>query len=512
MSGLFKRFALFLLIAALFLGSFLLIWGRAMQKEYNRDENQFIASGELLAEQGLLPYRDYPYFHMPNLVFVYAFIDELSEYSLLSARSFSVVCAILTVAFIFLIAYNLFRNQSSFIRFTISGGAVILLLANPIFAYTSGSAWNHDLPVLLVLIAFWVYVQGVKKEQPAIWIFTCGLLVGLATGTRLSFLLAGIPFLVTLLYSPQTTFKQVRIKIILAFCLGMMIGLLPSLVLFAAAPQKFIFGNFIYAELNTSFREETAYKGPMTLPEKFEYMQIEIMRLPGNLILFLATIFFAFTVGVVRFRENKHVAVEYLLILLLILFLAIGSFLPTPAFYQYFYAPVPFAIVGILYGLANSNELLDQRVNWSFILFIQMVVILSFFLIKDYAYVIRLKNLDAWFPLQVHQLGKEIRTLVPHGKILTLTPIYPLDGGVEIYSDFATGPFAWRTAHFLTDKERKALGVVSEDDLQVFLTKDPPAAILVGMHPGVEEPLINYAQQIGFREIEISRKLSLWLR
>jgi 4-amino-4-deoxy-L-arabinose transferase-like glycosyltransferase len=510
MSGFVKRFSPILLISIVFIVSFLLIWGRSMQKEYNRDENQFIASGELLADQGLLPYRDYPYFHMPNLVFVYALIDTFSEYSLLSARAFSVVCAVLALGIIFLIAYRVFPNHRPYIRITIAVGAVILLLANPIFEYTSGSAWNHDLPVLLVLTAFIVFVHGVNKDKPVYWILASGILVGLATGTRLSFLLAGIPFVLAIFYVPHSAIKPKRRMSLLAFCLGMTIGLLPAIFLFAFDPQKFIFGNFVYAELNTSYREETAYKGPMTLLEKWEYMQIEIMQLPGNLILFLATIFFAFTMGVIQYRE-KSIAVDFILILLLIVFLAISSFLPTPAFYQYFYAPVPFAIVGILYGLANASELLGRRGNWAIILYIQMVVILGFFLMQDLSYVIRLKNLESWYPLSVHQIGKEIQILVPQGKILTLTPIYPLDGGGEIYRDFATGPFAWRTAHFLTEEERDKLEVVSEDDLQEFLVEDPPAAILVGMHPGVEAMFIEFAQQNGYREVEITNKLSLWL-
>jgi hypothetical protein len=30
----------------------------------------------------------------------------------------------------------------------------VWLLATPVFFYTSGRAWNHDLPMLLLLLAF----------------------------------------------------------------------------------------------------------------------------------------------------------------------------------------------------------------------------------------------------------------------------------------------------------------------------------------------------------------------
>ena len=38
---------------------------RAVRAEYNHDEDQFITSARLLLDEGLLPYRDYPYFHTP---------------------------------------------------------------------------------------------------------------------------------------------------------------------------------------------------------------------------------------------------------------------------------------------------------------------------------------------------------------------------------------------------------------------------------------------------------------
>src|SRR4030067_3049580 len=102
MSGLLKRLLLYLLIGILFVGSFLLIWSRAMQRGYNRDENQFVASGELLAEQTLLPYRDYPYFHMPNLIFVYALGDKVTDYGWVGARAVSVVFSMAILLFVFL--------------------------------------------------------------------------------------------------------------------------------------------------------------------------------------------------------------------------------------------------------------------------------------------------------------------------------------------------------------------------------------------------------------------------
>ena len=512
MSVLLKRLLLYLTIAILFGGSFLLIWGRAMQRGYNRDENQFVASGELLAEQTLLPYRDYPYFHMPNLIFVYALVDKVTDYSLLGARAVSVVFSMASIVLIFWISYNFFRGQRLSIRMTASAGGVILLLANPLFAYTSGLAWNHDLPILLVLLAFSVHVHGSERENPAIWTLISGGLIGLAIGTRLTFLLVAIPFFVTLFNFPGIITPKARLKTLLAFCLGMILGLTPSLFLFAIAPREFIFGNVTYAQLNTAFREETGFIGPMGLVEKMDHLRTKVLNQPGNLLLFLAMIFFAYTTSIVEYRKKRQAPVEPLLILLIIPFLGIGALLPTPTFNQYYFSPVPFAIVGILYGLARFNELSSQRITWPLVLFLQVVVLSSVYFIDDAPNIARLGNPRSWYPLQVHRLGKEIQSASPEAKVLTLTPIYPLDGGAEIYAEFATGVFAWRTGHLLTADQRQAFRVISEDELEEFLSKDPPGAILVGLHPGQEGPLIDYARQEGFKESLLSEELTLWVR
>ena len=55
----------------------------------DHDEHQFVASATLLARHGLLPYRDYPYFHVPYLVFVDAGLFRITPYLLLAAQFFS---------------------------------------------------------------------------------------------------------------------------------------------------------------------------------------------------------------------------------------------------------------------------------------------------------------------------------------------------------------------------------------------------------------------------------------
>ncbi len=141
-----------------------------MDLRFNHDEHQFIASGVLLAQAGLLPYRDYPHFHMPNLVFVNALLFRLTDYYLLAARTLSVLSGWLLLVALYFTALRLFRNTANRARFLIGAGMVLLLGASPMLVYTSGRAWNHDLPAVLSMAAFLLLVYGLKRPPSLLWL------------------------------------------------------------------------------------------------------------------------------------------------------------------------------------------------------------------------------------------------------------------------------------------------------------------------------------------------------
>src|SRR5438477_528918 len=69
-----------------------------------------------------------------------------------------------------------------------AGVVALTLLCNPVFIFTSGRAWNHDLPTLAMLLAFVAAVRGIRRDRAG-WQFAAGLLAGIAIGTRLTFVL-----------------------------------------------------------------------------------------------------------------------------------------------------------------------------------------------------------------------------------------------------------------------------------------------------------------------------------
>ena len=119
---------------------------------------------------------------------------------------------------------------------------------------------------------------------------------------------------------------------------------------------------------------------------------------------------------------------------------------------------------------------------------------------------------NEWFPNEAHKIGTEIALRVDKGRVLTLAPIFPLEGKLEIYEEFATGPFAWRTAHLLPYTKRRELAIISESDLDDFLKTKLPNAILVGYEGGLEEPFFRFAKNNSYKGSKLSNGKILFIR
>ena len=517
-----------LLFAVMLLGALLVIFDHAMLKGYFRDENQFVASGKLLEDEGLFPYRDYPYFHMPNLTFIYALIYQVTDFTLLGARTFSVLCAWGAVATLVYAAYWFFQHRSRWFRLAVGAGGVLLLLPNPLFRFTVGLAWNHDFPVMLALAAALILLTAVHYRDGR-WLGLSGFLLGAAVGSRLTFLTAVLPFLGILAFFPDARLSRNRARVWAYFGVGFLIAMLPSTFLFLSAPREFIFGNVQYAWLNTLYRQASEFEGPMTLSGKLLFLSERVLDQPGTIALLTMVILFGIFGAAVHLRrpgsatgsiisllnsrgtETSPRGLFYAFIYSLPVALLIGSFLPTPSWYQYFYAPLPFIVLGVIYSLSQLDRLSRPVRYAALVVFFLSVLLVNYFHFDKYPNLRSLARPGAWYPIQTRVLGHKIKTIVAEGRVLTLSPLFPLDGGARIYPQYATGPFAWRVADFLTGEQRATYQVMSKDELVVALERDPPAGILVGLTKDAESFLLEYAQQSGYNPVKINDDLTLWV-
>jgi hypothetical protein len=147
--------------AAAILGLLLMaMFARGMDVRLNHDEQQFVAAGRMLEMHGQLPYRDFPFFHTPLLVWIDAAVDSYTDYLLLAARGLSIVFGWICLCIIFGMGLALLRRSSPPIRWGLSLAACGLLFVNPVFAYAYFRAWNQSLPLLFMLAGDRLPVAG----------------------------------------------------------------------------------------------------------------------------------------------------------------------------------------------------------------------------------------------------------------------------------------------------------------------------------------------------------------
>src|SRR5262249_51328893 len=133
-----RRVPAFILLAVVV---FLLLFARSMYRPLDLDEHQFVAPPALLVRQHAQPYLDYPYFHMPNLVYLYAGLTGWVPYKLLAARTVSALCGTATVLLLLLAGWRALPTARPFSRLAIAGGLVLTFATSRLFTYTSGWSW-----------------------------------------------------------------------------------------------------------------------------------------------------------------------------------------------------------------------------------------------------------------------------------------------------------------------------------------------------------------------------------
>jgi hypothetical protein len=237
----------------------------------------------------------------------------------------------------------------------------------------------------------------------------------------------------------------------------------------------------------------------------------DVLSDPDNAVLAFCVIISAALLVTRCVPEKTHVAREAAALLGVALFLVAGALASTPPWYQYFYASVPFFILMIPYAAASLPK---EGARLALALFTVAIVVSLAHGFPQYLHVRHLlvQRFGEWVPVQAQHVGTEIRDAVGAGRVLTLAPIFPLEGGAKIYCEFAEGPFFWRAGHLLSAAERSKLGIVSPVDLSQFLKGQAPDGILVGFEEAdIEAPLIAYARRNGYRVRQLSDGGDLWV-
>lgn len=489
-----------------------LIFALNMRRGLNHDEHQFVAGGALIV-QGLQPYRDFAWFHVPGLAWLYAFLFGTFDHLLLTARMVSIIASTGTLALLMGVALWRLDNWRPWSRLGVGSLTLLLLIATPAYSFASGRAWNHDVAVFLALASFVLLIaalgKAVRGKFGVAQVVCAGLLLGLSASTRLTMAPLALPFVLAPLCWGLGWGRTLRFA--LWFALGMTAGLAAIWYSLLTAPDAFFFGNLRYAALNTEWY--AARGADISLWGKLT-TTVGLLVQPGNLIL-LALTAAAFWRARRAFRTG---AGELRFWLITLPFLLLGALAATPMQVQYLFALFPFAALGFLLALGHQTP-----ARWLVIALGIGALVATVLAAPRYVEGLAVLPSPAqWYPNKIHNRGAFIKAMMAaesdpdaDALLFTLSPILPLEGNVRFDPRTATGPFGWRVAELLSPEERTEYALLGAGNLAAALVEDNPRAILTAMHSDDEvegdAALEGWASEQGFVAVPMPDEGTLWL-
>jgi hypothetical protein len=492
-----------------------MLFQKSVNEGLNHDEQQFVAPPVLVAKNGAMPYRDFALLHMPNLVFAYAALDKVTTYHFLAARLFNGACAWGIVALVFAGCHRMLVSYKPWPRLGLAAAFAVLFCTSTLAILTNGRTWNHDPALLPVVLAFFTYIVAARGRKAGWWLLACGALVGLAIGTRLTFAPIVAPFGLAVLLLPQPTW-QARLKLAAFFSAGVFVALLPAIYFLTAHSEQFLYGNVQSQRLRLLDPSDEWARKTSTLGRKLRFVLKDIILgndgkgMPGDWPLFFGAIFVAVPGLFLHFRRARRAARPVwsgaLLLVLLVPLIFAGVLTPTRFQPQHYYALTPFLVLGTCFGLSQWRA----RAGWVAAFCAALAMVSLFRARTELAEFVPHQGIGRWVPVRAHRFGEETARHAAGGKVLTLAPIFPLEGGADIYPELAVGPFAYRLAQWLPDEKRPRLKVCAPEDLPALLDKDPPTAVLLGAEDSaLETALRQHALLRGFKEVKKFGKMTL---
>ncbi|MBN1593868.1 MAG: hypothetical protein JW941_11560 [Candidatus Coatesbacteria bacterium] len=494
-----KTSIVIVVFAALALGLF----SRAMIDGAVNDEQAYITAG-MLAMDGSV-YRDFPYFQMPYLPYIYGAIYNLTGTShyLLWARMCSFALMLIACSSLFAILRLILRDSFMAMLF------IVLFVLNYPIMHIAPLASNQVLPLSFSILAFHSLLKGTSQDGiKGMYVFLAGAAAAIAFGTKLSYLATPVALIISGLLVPRTVDFKARVRgVSYPAWAGLAVAFLPAgFVLFCAGFRASYFNNLGFHAANTAWREAQGYQIGMSFWTKATFI-LQLLLKPTNAALFLLAICI-----IIRFLTSKErdawlsilSRVDVLFSALMIVLTLAIAVQPTPLFFHYFSAPVPFLLI-LICALYKAVPIAKRRALDAFI--ICTVVVMSIFggpvLLRQ---IHKLNKLDNWVGISTHRTAHAIRERIgsPEGsdKIATLAPIYAIEAGIPIYRELETGPFFYRVWDLLTEDQRRGYVSASPKTLAAVLDREPPAAILVGFQAGLETPFIDYANSHGYIKAE----------
>ena len=473
----------------------LAIFANSMMKAPGRDEQMYCTGGALLS-QGKMIYRDFSYVaQLPYHPLLYAALFKIlnTNYYLLVGRLVSVACDILVMLCIVGIYRHIF-GKFKICGILLGAAGAVLYVLNPLVDYANGYAWNHDVVILCVMLSFWLFISTDFKQKSRWWrIAAIGGLLTLATCMRITTALVEMLFFAVLLSRPAESIKE-RFKTALLFLTATGIVLIWPIWVMASSGRAFFLNLFWIPMLYGKWLHEVGM-----VHNKLRLIS-DAFKTLDYFILVALTIYLCFMMVWQRRKLAKIGGRNLLLAVLLVLVFFFIALIPPTMWKQYLAMPVPFIVIGLAYPLLYIKQLADKaRDDKQFKIAAVVVSVCVFVAVLSYPVVLYRTAVlfcpEGWVPIQVHKISQDIaeKTQEPK-KILTLAPLFALEGGCDIYTELSCGSIVYRIGDRLSAWNRDIAHTVGSRTLAELLEKEPPSAVIVNVEMQfLEEHLIKTA-------------------
>jgi len=463
----------------------LAVVANTMSKPVGRDEQMYCTGAALMA-QGKMIYRDFSYAaQMPYHSLLCAALFKVfnTTYYLLVGRIVSCVCDILVMLGIVGIYRHIFRS------FTASGMilglcAAVLYVFNPLVDYANGYAWNHDVVIFCVMLSFWLFISTDFQQKSKYWrIAAIGAVLTFATCMRVTTVIVELLFFVLLLSVHAGSIKE-RFKNALPFLLaGAVVSIWPVWVI-AQAPRAFYLNLVKIPMLYGQWLREIGM-----VHNKFT-LTLTCLRMPGYFVLVVLTIYLCLSVFFLRHKLKIAGGINLLLAALLPAIFFIIALIPPTMWRQYLAVPVPFLVISLAFPLLHLRKHTSKAsISGQFKIAAAIMGVCGMVAVFNCPYVLQRIPIalvpESWVPLEVHRISQDIAERTKENKlVLTLAPLYALEGGCEIYPQLSCGSVIYRAADALTSEELETTNTVGQKTLGKLIEKKPPSAVVLGIEQG----------------------------
>ncbi|MHC4665112.1 MAG: glycosyltransferase family protein [Planctomycetota bacterium] len=474
---------------------FLMIIANGLAKPLGRDEQMYCTAGVLLA-QGKAIYRDFSYpSQMPYHPLLYAVLFKVlqTRYFLLVGRGTSILCDILVVVCIVGIYRRVFRPFQNWGIWLGLAGAVLYVF-NPLVDYASGYAWNHDAVILCVILSLWLFVSCDSARQSEPWrVAAIGALLTLASCMRITTGLVQVLFLCFLLARPASSAKQ-RLKNTVPFLIGTAMMLVWPVFVIVQAWRPFLLN---LVRIPVLYGEWLRKIGMVHNKPK---LIVSCLGEPGYLMVIVTAIFVYVLIAWQRRKVTILNGRNVLLTVLLVLMFFVIAFIPPTMWRQYLAMPVPFLIVSLAYPLlylrstaGNTAARRHFRIAGALTVVCVIVAVVSYPVVLYRTPVLLVP--ESWVPVRVHRISEDIFEQSGEGKrVLTLAPLFALEGGCTVYPELSAGSIVYRIADSLSPAERALTHTAGPEALGALVESEPPSAVALGVEMDfLEAPLFESA-------------------